>query len=126
MENRGIKRKFNSEWNNDDLYNEDNKHNIYSINKPHYNNDDFWKQYIYNLDAYIYEEFECYTYITSKANPEYWIHEFIRVPKCFIIKYHDLIHPKILNHMYESNLLTNEEYNLCTYTMGYPSKIYFP
>ncbi len=86
-------------------------------------NDQFWKQYLFDLDSFVYEAF-LYSYVT-KQDCSKWMMQFAQVPKCFIIKYHDLVHPIMLDHMLEINHITKDEHTSCIYPSGYPSQFYF-
>ena len=112
-EKRGIKRKADSEWDMDG-------DNIRGYNGQ------YWKRYLYDLDCFVYEEFlDVYPKIPKTPDFNKWMVQFANVPKCFIVKYHDLVHPMILDYMFDINYLTKEEYKSCTYPMGYPSRFYF-
>jgi len=109
-EKRGIKRKADSEWG----MNEDN---------TRCSDGQFWKRYLYDLDAFVYEAF--LDSDPNMLNFGKWMVQFENVPKCFIIKYHDLVHPMMLEYMVSINHLTQDEGKSCRYPMGYPSKFYF-
>lgn len=116
-EKRGIKRKAGSEWS----MSEDD------VRGP---NGQYWKRYLYDLDGFVYADFVDGFVYEDPENPKThdfnkWMMQFANVPKCFIVKYHDLVHPMILDYMFDINYLTIEEYKSCAYPMGYPSSFYF-
>lgn len=109
-EKSSMKRKLDYEW----RMNEDNMR---------CSDGQFWKHYLFDLDAFVYEAF-------LNSDPEIinfnkWMLHFANVPKCFIIKYHDLVHPMMLDYMVSINHLTQDEGKSCQYPMGYPSTFYF-
>jgi hypothetical protein len=109
-EKRGMKRKTDSEWGmNDDNMRRSESH--------------FWKKYLFELDAFVYEDFYYNNPETEDLNK--WMMHFTNVPKCFIIKYHDLVHPKMLDYMVKIDHITVNECATCIYPMGYPSRFYF-
>ena len=68
-EKRGIKRKADSEWG----MNEDN---------TRCSDGQFWKRYLYDLDAFVYEAF--LDSDPNMLNFGKWMVQFENVPKCFI------------------------------------------
>jgi len=109
-EKRGSKRKADSEWG----MNEDNTRCSDGV---------IWKRYLYDLDAFVYEDFINVDPQTQDLDK--WMVHFLNVPKCFIVKYHDLVHPKMLDYMVQIEYLTEDESKSCIYPMGYPSVFYF-
>jgi hypothetical protein len=86
----------------------------------------YWKTYLYNIDAHVYEAFLYEENINVHTNINYWMKHYNKaVPIHFIIMFHDLVHPKIIDKMLDMQIITIKQYEMCTYTAGYPSNFYF-
>lgn len=109
---RGIKRKVNCSDFPESVEEYRNKHQ-------------YWKTYLYNLDAHVYEALLYETNIKVQSNTSYWMIHFKKVPIQYIVMYHDLVHPKIIDQMLIKQMINIEQYRECTYLNGYPSQFYF-
>lgn len=109
---RGIKRKINCS-------------DFPKSSEEYRNQRHYWKSYLYNLDAHVYEALTYEKNIGAQSNINYWITHFKKVPNQFIILFHDLVHPKIIEQMLIKQMINIEQYRECTYISGYPSQFYF-
>jgi hypothetical protein len=86
-----------------------------------------YKNYLYDLDAFVFEAILNCNRDESKIQEtiSLWIQHYAMVPSQFIVKFHDLVHPRIVDQMLISGQLNESQHRACEYITGYPCNLYF-
>ena len=87
----------------------------------------FYKTFLYDLDAHVFEAIENCGQDQSKIQEtvSLWMPQYFIIPSHFIVKFHDLVHPMVVDRMLETGKLTQDQHRACHYSTGYPCNLYF-